>query len=131
MFRRSVPLLAFGLVLVGVAWIHESQFDRSGDLIVSYTDYCQVTRGMSRNQVQSIFGGRPTSERGTSWGSEKGKFTWEGCAGSADVEFDDAGMVVNKWHWPKQDWESLDAVSKQQIHRKWRHDVSSGIRIRD
>jgi hypothetical protein len=89
-------------------------------LTVSYADYCQVQMGMNPAEVASVLGGPATYRWHTSWISPKDTFTWEGCAGSAIVEFDEAGKVVNKCYWPRVDWDNADPVAKERLRREWR-----------
>jgi hypothetical protein len=125
--RLTLWALAGALLLV---YLWREYWSEVPALTVSFGEYCRVQRGMTRAEVGAVFGGPPTSRRSRAgcW-LEGAVTTWEGCAGSADIVFDDGGKVVDKCYCIQSDWDRADPASKEQIRREWRESLRGRYRI--
>jgi hypothetical protein len=85
---------------------------------VSYEDYCRVQKGMSRAEVESVFGcsGSPNDKvTSVRWVA-----CWEGCAGTAVMNFDENGKIIDKMYLPRVDWDKAGPADRQKIRGEWR-----------
>jgi hypothetical protein len=93
-------------------------------LTVSYAEYCRVRPGMNQSEVDSLFGGSASVLGHNNPIRKTESFGWDGCAGSAYVEFDQVGRVIGKQYFPRADWDNADATAREQIRSEWRRIVS-------
>jgi hypothetical protein len=91
------------------------------DARVSRGDYDSVLGGMTRSQVEGIFGGPAVRDRDLSLEHFAGSpsrsgvrmLIWDGYEGHAGVTFDAAGKVSDKIYTPATKWTRRDPVTRR------------------